>query len=116
MPENFLVADGVAAKARPVPLLDLSRQYAAIRREVLAAIERVCASQQFILGSEVMALENEIVELTGAKEAVGCASGTDALWLALAAAGIWPGGPGISTPFCFFASASPFLRFRAEPP
>src|SRR6266851_3061288 len=115
MPKNSLVADGVAAKARPVPLLDLSRQYAAIRREVLAAIERVCASQQFILGSEVMALENEIVELTGAKEAVGCASGTDALWLALAAAGIGPEDRVITTPFSFFASASAIVRCGAEP-
>src|SRR5260370_25606724 len=102
MPENFLVADGVAAKARPVPLLDLSRQYAAIRREVLAAIERVCASQQFILGSEVMALENEIVELTGAKEAVCCASGTDDLWLALAAACIETADGGIFPPSTCF--------------
>ena len=63
----------------PVPLLDLSRQYGAIREEVLAAIERVCSSQQYILGAEAEALEGEIAAFTGAAAAVGCASGTDAL-------------------------------------
>src|SRR5260370_32472780 len=115
MPKSSLVADGVAAKTKPIPLLDLSRQYAAIREEVLAAIERVCASQQFILGPEVVALEHEIAELTGAEEAVGCASGTDALWLALTAAGIARGDRVITTPFSFFASASAIVRCGAEP-
>src|SRR6266516_5458799 len=96
-------------------MLDLSRQYASIREEVLAGIERVCASQRFILGPEVEALENELAGLVGAKEAVGCASGTDALWLALAAAGIEPGDRVITTPFSFFASASSIVRCGAEP-
>jgi dTDP-4-amino-4,6-dideoxygalactose transaminase len=98
-----------------VPLLDLQRQYAAIREEVLAAIERVCSSQQFILGSEVNALEVAITSYTGAADAVGCASGTDALWLALVAAGVQPGDAVLSTPFSFFASASAIVRAGARP-
>jgi len=70
-----------------VPMLDLRRQYAQVGAEVLAAVGRVCASQHYILGEEVEALERELAEFCGARDAVGCASGTDALWLALAAAG-----------------------------
>src|SRR6266446_6318465 len=69
-----------------VPMLDLRRQYQEIRSEVLAAIERVCASQSFILGPEVEALEGEVAAFAGVGDAIGCASGTDALWLALRAA------------------------------
>jgi dTDP-4-amino-4,6-dideoxygalactose transaminase len=98
-----------------VPLLDLHRQYEGIREEVLAAIARVCESQSFILGPEVEALENEIARLTGAAFAVGCASGTEALWLALVAAGVKPGDSVITTPFSFFASASAIVRAGASP-
>jgi dTDP-4-amino-4,6-dideoxygalactose transaminase len=98
-----------------VPLLDLHRQYAQIREPVLAAIERVCAAQHFILGEEVESLEREIAAFTGASDAVGCASGTDALWLALAAAGVQPGDAVITSPFSFFASASAIVRAGARP-
>jgi dTDP-4-amino-4,6-dideoxygalactose transaminase len=98
-----------------VPLLDLARQYEAIREQVLAAIERVCASQQFILGSEAEALERELAAFTGAPAAAACASGTDALWLALLALGIAPGDAVITTPFSFFASASAIARVGARP-
>ena len=98
-----------------VPLLDLTRQYAQIREEILAAVERVCASQRFILGEEVEALEREIAAFTGAAHAVGCASGSDALWLGLAAAGVGPGDAVITTPFSFFASASAIVRAGAQP-
>ncbi len=98
-----------------VPLLDLRRQYEAIREEVLAAIERVCDSQSFILGPEVEALEQEIAALTGAACAVGCSSGTEALWLALVAAGVKPGDSVITTAFSFFASASAIVRAGATP-
>jgi dTDP-4-amino-4,6-dideoxygalactose transaminase len=101
--------------ATEVPMLDLSRQYASIRDEVLAAITRVCDSQRYILGEEVTAFEREFAPLCGAAEAVGCASGTDALWLALAAAGIGPGDAVITTPFSFFATASSILRAGARP-
>jgi len=98
-----------------VPLLDLRRQYEGIREEVLAAIARVCDSQIFILGPEVEALEREIASLTGAAAAVGCASGTEALWLALVAAGVKPGDAVITTAFSFFASASSIVRAGATP-
>lgn len=98
-----------------VPLLDLRRQYDGLREEVLAAIARVCDSQHFILGPEVEGLEREIAALTGAADAVGCASGTEALWLALVAAGVKPGDSVITTAFSFFASASAIVRAGATP-
>jgi len=98
-----------------VPLLDLRRQYDCLRADVLAAITRVCDSQSFILGPEVEALEREIAALTGAACAVGCASGTEALWLALVAAGVKPGDSVITTAFSFFASASAIVRAGAKP-
>jgi dTDP-4-amino-4,6-dideoxygalactose transaminase len=98
-----------------VPLLDLSRQYAAIREEVLAAVERVCSSQHYILGEEVEAFESELAGFCGAAFAVGCASGTDALWLALLAVGVGPGDVVVTTPFSFFASASSIARIGARP-
>jgi dTDP-4-amino-4,6-dideoxygalactose transaminase len=98
-----------------VPLLDLRRQYNGLREEVLAAIARVCDSQSFILGPEVGGLEREIAALTGAADAVGCASGTEALWLALVAAGVKPGDSVITTAFSFFASASAIVRAGATP-
>jgi dTDP-4-amino-4,6-dideoxygalactose transaminase len=98
-----------------VPLLDLRREYAHIREEVLAAIARVCDSQSFILGPEVEALEQEIAALTGSAWAVGCSSGTEALWLALVAAGVKPGDSVITTTFSFFASASAIVRAGATP-
>ena len=98
-----------------VPLLDLARQYEKVGAEVLAAIERVCASQHYILGAEVEAFEREMAKFCGANEAVGCASGTDALWLALTAAGVQPGDQVLTTPFSFFASASAIVRAGGRP-
>src|SRR5882724_11332730 len=102
-------------KTAEVPMLDLSRQYASIRDEVLAAIARVCDSQRYILGPEAVAFEREFASLCGTAEAVGCASGTDALWLAMAAAGVHGGDAVITTPFSFFATASSILRAGARP-
>lgn len=96
-------------------MLDLGRQYASIRDEILAAIEGVCSSQHFILGEEVESLEREVAGFVGALHAVGCASGTDALWLVLAASGVKPGDAVITTPFTFFASASAVVRAGARP-
>lgn len=96
-------------------MLDLQRQYLQVREEILAAIEAVCASQHYILGPEAEALERELAEVCGAREAVGCASGTDALWLALTAAGVQPGDQVLTTPFSFFASASSIVRAGARP-
>jgi dTDP-4-amino-4,6-dideoxygalactose transaminase len=96
-------------------MLDLQRQYEQLRAEVLAAVGRVCASQHYILGPEVEAFERELADFCGAREAVGCASGTDALWLALAAAGVQPGDQVLTTPFSFFASASAVVRAGGRP-
>src|SRR5215813_3736860 len=98
-----------------VPQLDLSRQYESVRDDVLKAIERVCASQQFILGAEVAELEREISSFLKVKETVGCASGTEALWLALVACGVQAGDLVATTPFSFFASASAIVRAGARP-
>ncbi|HZD92829.1 MAG TPA: DegT/DnrJ/EryC1/StrS family aminotransferase [Candidatus Sulfotelmatobacter sp.] len=98
-----------------VPTMDLSRQYASIRSDILAAVTRICDSQRYILGEEVAVFEREFAALCGTTESVGCSSGTDALWLALAAAGIRPGHTVITTPFSFFATASSILRAGAKP-
>ena len=98
-----------------VPMLDLQRQYEQVRAEVLAAVGRVCASQHYILGPEVEAFERELADFCGATDAVGCSSGTDALWLALVAAGVQPGDQVLTTPFSFFASASAIARAGARP-
>ena len=96
-------------------MLDFSREYSAIREEVLAAITAVCDSQKFILGPAVEQFEKSAAKACGTPFAVGCASGTDALWLALAALKIGPGQKVITTPFSFFATASSILRAGATP-
>ena len=96
-------------------MLDFSRQFASIREEVMAAIEEVCSSQKFILGPAVGSFEKAAAAACGAAFGVGCASGTDALWLALAGAGVGPGDAVITTPFSFFATASAILRCGAMP-
>ncbi len=99
----------------PVPMLDLKRQYEPLQQELLDALARVLATQQFILGSEVAAFEKAAAEQLGVSYALGCSSGTDALWLALAAAGVGPGQAVVTTPFSFFASVSSILRAGATP-
>lgn len=98
-----------------VPLLDLQAQYATIRDDVRAAIDRVFESQQFVLSAEVQALEEEIARYSQTKFAVGCASGSDALLLALMSCGIGAGDEVITTPFSFFATASAITRLGARP-
>jgi len=97
------------------PFLDLKAQYAGIREEVEAAIRRVMESQHFILGPEVEALEKEIGQFTGCRHAIGCASGSDALILALMALEIGRGDEVITAPFTFFASAGSIARVGAKP-
>jgi dTDP-4-amino-4,6-dideoxygalactose transaminase len=105
----------VAHNFQPVPMLDFSRQFAPIREEILAAIESVCDSQQFVLGPQVTSFEQSAAAACAAPHAIGCASGTDALWLAMAAARIGPGDAVVTTPFSFFASVSSILRCGAQP-
>ncbi len=116
-PASFARLASSAPEAAP-PLfdfLDLQAQFAGIRGEVMEAIARVMESQQFILGSEVRQLEEEIATLVGARHAIACASGSDALMLALIAAEIGPGDEVITTPFTFVATAGSIARVGARP-
>jgi dTDP-4-amino-4,6-dideoxygalactose transaminase len=98
-----------------VPLLDFSREYAQIGPELLSAVEAVFRTQRFVLGPEVTSFEQAAARHCGVAEAIGCGSGTDALWLALAAAGVGPGDHVLTTAFSFFATASAILRLGATP-
>ena len=84
-----------------VPLLDLKAQYAQIRAEVMPIIEEVCASQRFILGEHVLALEAEVAAYCASAAGIGVSSGTDALLLALMALGVGPGDEIFTSPFTF---------------
>jgi len=105
----------VTVIARRVPLLDLQAQHSPIRDEVLEAVRRVIDSQQFILGEEVASLERAIAAYSECEHAVGCASGSDALILALAAVGVGPGDEVLTTPYSFFATAGAISHVGATP-
>ncbi len=98
-----------------VPLLDLRAQHAVIRDAVVAAMMPVVDDQAFILGAPVAQLECEVAGLSKTKFAVGCASGTDALLLALKALDIGPGDEVITSPFTFFATAGTIHNVGATP-
>jgi dTDP-4-amino-4,6-dideoxygalactose transaminase len=96
-------------------MLDLKRQYQPLHQELLEALGQVLETQQFILGREVAAFEQAAAAQLSVAHAIGCSSGTDALWLALASAEVGPGQAVITTPFSFFASVSSILRAGATP-
>ena len=98
-----------------VPLLDLKAQYEPLREEILREVTRVLDSQRFVLGPEVEALERELAPYCGAQFAVGCANGSDALFLALLALDIGPGDRVLTTPFTFFATAGAISGAGAVP-
>ena len=98
-----------------VPLLDLKAQYQPIRKEIMAALESVCDEQAFILGARVADLEKDIQGYVGASHAVGVASGSDALLLALMACGVGPGDEVVTVPYTFFATAGSISRLGARP-
>lgn len=106
---------GHTANVMQVPLLDLGQQHAALREELRAAVDRVFDSQQFILGEDVRRLESEVARYTRTRHAVGCASGSDAVLLALLALDIGPGHEVVTTPFTFFATAGAIARAGARP-
>lgn len=101
--------------ARQIRLLDLQAQHKRIREEILAEIIQVVDSQRFILGEKVGLLEKQIANYCGARHAVGCASGSDALFLALMGVGIRPGDEVLTTPYTFFATAGEISRLGAVP-
>jgi dTDP-4-amino-4,6-dideoxygalactose transaminase len=103
------------ATRNSMPFLDLKAQFTSVRHEILEAVTRVLESQHFILGPEVEAFEKEISVLTGCSHAIGCASGSDALILALLALEIGRGDEVITTPFTFVASAGSIARVGAKP-
>ncbi|HLH77107.1 MAG TPA: DegT/DnrJ/EryC1/StrS family aminotransferase [Candidatus Binataceae bacterium] len=98
-----------------VPLLDLKTQFRSLRPEIMAAITAVMESQQFVLGPQGAALEREIAAMVGVRAALGCASGSDALMLALMAIGIGPGDEVICPTFTFVATAGAVARLGARP-
>jgi dTDP-4-amino-4,6-dideoxygalactose transaminase len=104
-----------SAKDSPIPLLDLRAEWAAIGAEIRVELDRVFASQQWILGPEGAALEQEIASLCGAPHAIGVASGTDALMLSLHASGVGPGDDVIIPAFTFVATASAVSALGARP-
>jgi dTDP-4-amino-4,6-dideoxygalactose transaminase len=106
---------GASRPTLPVPLLDTRREFEPLRREILEAVEAVCASGQYILGPEVARLEERLAAYCGAGHAVACASGSDALLLALMAYDIGPGDEVIVPSYTFFATASAVARLGARP-
>jgi dTDP-4-amino-4,6-dideoxygalactose transaminase len=100
---------------RNIPLLDLKAQHRSIRDQVLAEVTRVIDSQKFIMGDDVKSLESEIADYCSTKHAIGCASGSDALLLALMALEIGPGDKVITTPYTFFATVGAICRLGATP-
>ncbi len=102
-------------RSQAVPLCDIQGSFQRFQPQIEAAISRVLASGQVILGPEVAKLEEEVADYCGVRHAVGCASGSDALLLALTALGIGPGDEVIMPPFTFFATAGAVRRLGARP-
>ncbi|MCA8995534.1 MAG: DegT/DnrJ/EryC1/StrS family aminotransferase [Planctomycetaceae bacterium] len=112
---DILPLNRPVSESTPVPLIDLVEQYQSIKGDVQAAVDRVFESQGFVLGEEVSNFEHAVAEYVDAREAIGCASGTDALILAMMALDVGPGDEVITTPYSFFATASCITRVGATP-
>jgi dTDP-4-amino-4,6-dideoxygalactose transaminase len=98
-----------------IPLLDLNRQYESIKAEIKEAVDEVLESQYFIMGDEVKEFEQEIGAYCSSNYAYGCASGSDALLLALMAIDLQPGDFVLTSPFTFFATAGAIARLGGIP-
>lgn len=98
-----------------IPMLDLSEQYASLKEEVMQALDEVMSSSRFILGSEVEKIEQDIAKYSHVKHGIGCGNGSDAIHIALQAAGIGEGDEVITTPFTFFATGGAIVRAGAKP-
>ena len=98
-----------------IPLLDLKAQFKPLRAEILSVIEAVCDEQGFVLGPRVVAFEEAMARYIGARHAIACASGSDALLLSLMALGVGHGDEVITVPFTFFATAGAISRIGAKP-
>jgi dTDP-4-amino-4,6-dideoxygalactose transaminase len=98
-----------------IPILDLKTQYERIAEEVEQAVTNVLRSQQFILGPEVKEFEQELASYCQVSYAIGCASGSDALLVALMACDVGPGDEVVTTPFSFFATVASIVRLGAKP-
>jgi dTDP-4-amino-4,6-dideoxygalactose transaminase len=99
----------------PIPILDLTRYDAELKRDVARAVEEVFATGRFVLGPANEAFETALAAMLGARHAVGVSSGTDALIVALMALGVGPGDEVVTSPFSFFASAGVIARLNARP-
>ncbi len=115
MPPGPKSSTGKDPKRPGVPLLDLGRQYAPLKEQFIQALSRVCDSGSFVLGPAVTALEENVAAYCQVKHAIGCASGSDALLLALMACKVGPGDEVILPSFTFFATASAVTRLGAKP-
>ena len=107
--------DALTKTPQAFPFLDLRAQFASIRQETIDAVTRVLESQAFILGEEVDSFEKEIAQFVGCQFVIGCASGSDALLLALMALGIGVGDEVVTTPFTFVATGTAIARLGARP-
>lgn len=98
-----------------IPLLDLKAQFQPLRDEILSAVQAVCDEQGFVLGPRLVAFEEAMAKYVGARYAIGCASGSDALLLSLMALGVGRGDEVVTVPFTFFATAGAISRLGAKP-
>ena len=105
----------MTASTKAIPLLDLQAQYAKIQPEIEREVKRLFESQRFIMGPDVERLEREVAAYCGARHGIGCASGSDAILLALKALGVGPGDEVLTVPYSFFATAGYVVHSGAQP-